>query len=88
MVAIRKLVRKIDAVAAWLLFFVLLAYFVSGFVMLGYFGFVPLKQSKSFHISVPISVFSFILLLIHPGIQIYYRVGKWKKALRKYLTRG
>ena len=86
MVNIRKYLRKIDRTSAWILWFLLLTYVITGWSMTGRLKIVPAGFAQQWHVTLSILVF--IFLLIHPGIQIYYKLGRWKKALRRFFTKG
>ncbi|HHI04161.1 MAG TPA: hypothetical protein ENL45_01295 [Candidatus Woesearchaeota archaeon] len=72
-----KYLTKIDRYAAWILFFLMLLFFITGWSMTGRFQIIRPGLAQNIHTSLCILVF--IFFLIHSGIQIYFAFKRWKR---------
>jgi len=76
MTSLRYLI-KIDRVAAWILFFLMLLFFITGWSMTGRFQIIRPGLAQNIHTSLCLLIF--IFFLTHAGIQIYFAIKRWKR---------
>lgn len=77
MIKINDFLKKIDKIAAWVSFFLLLLFFITGWIMKGTIRIIHPDSAQYWHTSF--AFIAFILFMIHPFIQFYFLIEKWKR---------
>ena len=77
MIQIKRYLVKIDRTAAWVLFFLMILFFITGWSMTGKLRLIGAGKAQYLHTSLCTLIL--IFFLIHSGIQIYFAIKRWKR---------
>jgi hypothetical protein len=75
-IQIRRYLIKIDRIAAWVLFFLIILFFITGWNMTGKLVLIHPKKAQYLHLFICIP--TLFVFLIHSGIRTYFAIKRWK----------